>query len=318
MNCLSERLVSVVITTYNVEKYIEETLNSIFTQTYKNIEVIIIDDGSTDGTVDIISKFNSKNILLERKEHTGNIGKNLNDCIRISNGEIIAVMGADDIWYPEKTRMQISYLDSYKFVCSDKNIIDGYSKIVNGGDHLNRNEIDLCSLLFRNEILASSIIGYKTNFIECGLFDEEKGNRSEDYALWLRIAEKYSIKYVNVILVGYRIHGNNLSNRSFSDVSKVLDRNIELISRYLQHENVNVRKAARSGIAAIFNRIAIYKFYEYKYEEALAALKMSFKQYRGEFKSYYFKRLLFFILIKSKIAFKIKKIGFEKHFIKKW
>lgn len=318
MKVETDLLVSVVMTTYNVEKYIEETLNSIFNQTYKNIEVIIIDDGSTDKTLEIISRFKKKNIIVEKRLHTGNIGKNLNDCIKKSNGDIIAIMGADDIWYPEKTDVQVGFLNEYNFVCSDKNIIDGNSKIISRGDNLKRNELNLCTLLFRNEILASSLIGFKKNFIECGLFDEEIGNRSEDYSLWLKIAEKYPIKYVKSVLVGYRIHGNNLSIRSFEDVSSVLNRNIELISEYLHHNDTKVRKAAKSGIAAIYNRLSIYKFYDNNNKEALTYLKKSFKEYFGDFKLYYLKRILFFLLIKFKIIFNINSIGFERIFIKKW
>jgi len=317
---MSDLLVSVVLTTYNVEKYIKQTINSVISQTYRNIEIVVIDDGSTDKTLEILKSFLNTgiSIIIEPRVHSGNIGKNLNDCIKLSNGEIIAILGADDLWFPEKTEVQLKYLKEYKFVCSDKNIIDEFSVVTSGGDGLKSNELTLNTLLFRNDILASSLIGFKDSFIECGLFDETVGNRSEDYALWLRIAEKYKIKYVKQVLVSYRIHGNNLSNRTFEDLSAVLNRNIELISSYLQYEDDEVISSAKAGIAAIYNRFAIYKFYEKDFDSSFVYLKLSFSVYKGDFRVYYFKRVLFYLLLKIKILFKIKKIGFEKKFIKKW
>ncbi len=317
---MNNYLVSVVITTYNVEKYIAETLDSIFNQSYRNIEIQIIDDGSDDNTLNIINSYlkNKSNLYIEPRSHTGNIGKNLNDCIKKANGEIIAILGGDDVWYPKKIELQLRYLNEYDFVCSNKNIIDGESNKVSDGDKLNINEIDLKTLLFRNVVLASSLIGYKNSFILCGLFDEKVGNRSEDYALWLKITEKYKIKYLNEVLLGYRIHGNNLSTKSFSDVSEVLNRNIELISQYLNYDDKSIIAAAQSGIAAIYNRFAIYKFYDCEFKDALKFLKKSFSKFKGEFKLYYLKRILFYLLIQYKLFFRIKKIGFEKRFIRKW
>ena len=112
---MSEPLVSVVIPLFNKEDYIETTLNSVANQSYRNIELVIIDDSSTDSSVEKASfhlvqfKERFKNITIESRKNTGQAGAR-NDGIRLSKGEFVAFLDADDIWHPKKIELQVKFL----------------------------------------------------------------------------------------------------------------------------------------------------------------------------------------------------------------
>ena len=93
-------LVSVILPVFNTELYVKEAIKSVLGQTYKNIEVICINDGSTDRSIDILKSFGDKIILIDSKENCG-IGEARNKGIRIARGEFLTFMDSDDIWEPQ-------------------------------------------------------------------------------------------------------------------------------------------------------------------------------------------------------------------------
>ncbi len=106
-------LVSVILTTYNGEKYIAETLQSVFNQTYTNLEIIIVDDLSTDKTVDIIKSFNDDRIKLYINDKNLGIGDNTNKALSLSTGEFIMMQDHDDISSPSRAELQLKCLQDY-------------------------------------------------------------------------------------------------------------------------------------------------------------------------------------------------------------
>src|SRR3990170_2838516 len=104
--------VSVIIPTYNREKYIVETLQSVFAQTFTDYEVIVIDDGSTDNTADVLRPYLDR-IVYIRKPNGGQ-GSARNVGIKVAKGEYIAFLDSDDLWMPEKLELQVKYLDNNK------------------------------------------------------------------------------------------------------------------------------------------------------------------------------------------------------------
>ena len=105
--------VSIVLPSYNHEKYVRECIQSALDQTYQDFEIIITDDGSTDGTVNVIKEFDDSRIQLYT--HTENEGacNAINNCIKKAAGEYIAVLNSDDAWEPTKLEKQVKYLDSH-------------------------------------------------------------------------------------------------------------------------------------------------------------------------------------------------------------
>ena len=107
-----EKLVSIYINAYNEEKFISDTIKSVLDQTYKNFEIIIVNDCSTDKTLEIIKSFDDPRIKIYNNDINMNIPYSCNKGICFANGEYIAHIDADDIWYPSKLEKQISFLES--------------------------------------------------------------------------------------------------------------------------------------------------------------------------------------------------------------
>ncbi|MGB3902114.1 MAG: glycosyltransferase family A protein, partial [Bacteroidales bacterium] len=102
-------LVSIIIPVYNGEKYISDTIQSVIDQTYKNWELIIVDDGSTDNTAEIVKQFNDSRISYIKKNNTG-VSDTRNVGAMISKGEILCFLDADDIWLPENLEKKVEKL----------------------------------------------------------------------------------------------------------------------------------------------------------------------------------------------------------------
>jgi glycosyltransferase involved in cell wall biosynthesis len=253
-----EELVSVIISSFNAEKYIDETVSSILNQTYKKIELIVVDDGSTDNTLNILGRYSKlQSVRIIRKEHTGNIGKNLNDGIKLSMGNYVCVCGADDVWESHKLEIQCAYLPKYDCISSNASLIDSNNSVLSEVyyDNFKTNVlITLQDLVLNNVIIASTTILKKTIIEECGYFDEKVGNRAEDYYLWLNVAEKYQFYFISECLIRYRKHNNNLSDKSLKDFEELSLRSIELRKKYLNFQQ-NIKTAARKGIFLEYSRL---------------------------------------------------------------
>ena len=165
---IKNSLVSVLICTYNAEKFIKSTLESVLNQSYKNIEVLILDNGSTDKTVPIIRTLALHNAqpltyevrkgpsirLIESKKNLGPY-KGLNVLLELAKGKYIAINDHDDIWHPEKIKKQVSFLETHKeYVGCGSAIINWYEKYATSVYRARRMNDKIAwhtSLMFRNE-----------------------------------------------------------------------------------------------------------------------------------------------------------------------
>ena len=110
----NKKLISVVLPVYNCKEYIRDSVQSILQQTYKNFELIIVDDGSEDGTLDILNNFKDKRIRLYKNKYNRGLIYSLNKALNKSKGQFIARMDADDICELNRLQKQINYLDNNK------------------------------------------------------------------------------------------------------------------------------------------------------------------------------------------------------------
>jgi glycosyltransferase involved in cell wall biosynthesis len=201
--------VSVVIPCYNAAPWISETLESVYAQEFDDFEVIVVDDGSTDNSSEIIRGFPSVNYI---KKPNGGAGSARNLGIKSSCGEFIAFVDADDLWVPEKIRHQVEQLlsNGYRWGYSDANVIDGDS-----GRRLYRfSELNpqysgdiLEPLAFNDFIPSPTPIVRRNVFEEVGYFNEsEKLRKREDWDMWLRISARYPVDLISKPLASYRVH----------------------------------------------------------------------------------------------------------------
>ena len=202
--------ISVVIPAYNVEEYIVDAIESVLNQNHNVYEIIIINDGSTDNTSRLISKYSEK-IIIINQENMG-LSASRNRGVKESRGNVIAFLDADDIWMPEKLHAQEKKLNSFDIV---------YSNRMNFGEigDLPELQSDVSSmmegdiwdnLLLGNFITASSVIIKKFLFEQMGGFNEAMRS-CEDWDLWLRCSENSSVGYCSEPLVRYRFRADSLS-----------------------------------------------------------------------------------------------------------
>lgn len=292
-------IVSIVVSTYNEEKFLNKTISSLLCQDYSNIEIVITDDGSNDKTIDILKGYSADpRFNIKFGSHTGNVGLNLNESIRRSRGEFIAVLGADDLWEENKLSRQLEFMKEENVVCSNGIVIDAVDKIFLPSvlHFRNKKYIDIKDLFIENCILASSVLARKFVLIDCLMFDEEIGNRSEDYALWFRIAHKYRIRYIDEKLVKYRVHGNNLSLRSSESKIEVHLRNLQLIEQNtLLHPELGMY--AEKGKSQIYGKLSRLYYSENLLDSSLYWCKLLLRVDRPRFSPRFIKYLCFYIFL---------------------
>lgn len=212
--------VSIVVPVYNTEKYLEECIESCLRQTYQNIEIIAVDDGSTDGSAKILEKF-SKQIKVIRKENGGTPSA-LNAGIKSMGGEWFKWLSADDALYENAIEALVREAESQGepgkscIFYSSYDIIDENSHVV--GEFIEPNYNNLNSLQ-RNTILLDHYFGngstsliHKSVFERFGIFDESIGYK-EDYEFWMRccLIHDCNLFLIPQKLAKYRVHPTQLT-----------------------------------------------------------------------------------------------------------
>lgn len=212
--------VSILLTCYNHLPFLEEAVRGIAAQTFTDFEVIAVDDGSTDGTREWLSTqtllpirnlFNEKNL--------GTYGS-LNAALALAEGEFVAILNDDDVWFPNKLLRQVELLEAHPnvgLVHTNGHFIDGKSERLDGtplGFAFPRFETGnlLAAFHFENKVIASAALVRRSAFEALGGFNEEYFG-SGDWEMWFRIAEKYDVGFVDEPLTLYRVHGQQASHK---------------------------------------------------------------------------------------------------------
>jgi glycosyltransferase involved in cell wall biosynthesis len=215
-------LISVVIPVFNAQEYIENTVDSVINQEYKNWELIIIDDCSTDDSLSIVEtkyKSNKKIEIIKLERNSGGPAKPRNIGIKNSNGDFIAFLDQDDIWDNDKLRICCnSICDNVDFIYHDMRVVaeNDYSvkqKILPSRQLEQPVLIDL--LINDNAILNSSTMVRRSLLVKIGDINESKKMiASEDYNTWLRIAKiTDNFLYIPKVLGSIFVHSSGASNK---------------------------------------------------------------------------------------------------------
>lgn len=213
-------LVSVAMASYNHERFLPEAIEAILNQTYRDIELIIVDDASKDSSVEIIRSYQKKDSRIRTIFHEKNkgIAKTFNDGIDAASGKFVAKTGSDDVWVEDKIEKQLEVLKNNEnlVVYSACSVIDAESNPVCEpcGKKQSRRKRKKSGKIFRellggNFICAGSIIFKKENVRDIR-FDEQF-RYVNDYKFALDLARKYEYHFIPQPLVKYRVHGNNIT-----------------------------------------------------------------------------------------------------------
>jgi len=254
-------LVSVAIPAYNHAKFIEACLSSVCAQTYPELELVLLDDGSTDDTFGVAKQFldahssRFRRIVLERRANQG-VSANSNACIEACTGEWVHLLGSDDVLYPEKiSRIQQAIAE---YDCPDLALVHADVDFINedGAPHVRQPrwarpkpgpDREAYRWLFsgKHVVFNPSVTLRRNPFMEIGGFD--KNLPLEDVDCWLRLSTNHAIAYLPEVLARYRKHpGNSLRQRIkmlgalFVTYAKFLDKHGALITD--EHVAIHFRK----------------------------------------------------------------------------
>jgi glycosyltransferase involved in cell wall biosynthesis len=212
--------ISVLLPAYNAEKFLKESLESILNQTYSNFEIIIINDGSTDSTQEIIDTYNDPRIkCILHKENKGLI-QSLNEGILCAKGLYIVRMDADDIAFSNRIQVQVDFMESTPQIAAVGSHAVFFNNnttipIENWALDLNTNTpIEIKKALVWENCLIHPSMCFRTDIVKHLLYDPNQKNY-EDYDLWLRmIANKYTIAKIDEPLLYYRVQANSITQSS--------------------------------------------------------------------------------------------------------
>jgi len=215
---MSDKLVSVIINSYNGAKYIDKSVNSVLNQTYKNLEIIFWDNASTDNSREILNQINDTRLKINYSDKFEKLYSAKNKAVKLCKGEFFAFLDVDDWWEKDKLEFQIQNMVEKKcdISCSNYWIINerkktkypAFKKEIISKNYFNyalkKYFIGMSTLIIKKDIYDSLDYGFDPQFEIIG-----------DYDLVLRILKKHQIYYSNEKLSFYRWHSNNLSNKKF-------------------------------------------------------------------------------------------------------
>lgn len=210
-------LVSIIMPSYNTAKYISDSIKSVQAQTYENWELIIVDDCSTDNSINVIQSFNESRIKLLQNEKNSGAATSRNYALREASGRWIAFLDSDDIWVPEKIEKQIRFMEDndYSFTFTDYRIcLNGeWMPYINTGPNVvnKRKMYDYCYFSTITVMYDSEKIGV------IQIADIRKNN---DYAMWLQAIEKSNAYRLPECLSYYIKHDGSVSSGSKAKLIK--------------------------------------------------------------------------------------------------
>lgn len=207
---MSSPLVSVIIPTYCYAQYVPDAVESALAQTYSNLEVIVVDDGSTDATQEALRPYHGR--IKYIFQHNQGAAAARNTGIQHARGEWIAFLDADDVWHREKVRMQMQSATGMQDVGLLGSPVSYYLPSVLTADPEVR-ILHVRDFLLSTPFAASSVVVRRTCFNEVGLFDTSLRN-AEDRDMWLRLAARFTAVQISCPCLMYRCHSDQKSRHA--------------------------------------------------------------------------------------------------------
>lgn len=236
-------IVSVVIPTYNHERYIAEALDSVLAQTYKDYEVIVVDDGSTDNTREVVKSYGDAVRYIYQQNKRMSAARNTG--IRAAQGEYIAFLDSDDTWYPQKLEKQMKLFELYPTA----GLINGGCVYVDVRGNtiatICRKDLNDRDTLFHALLLNNVLSGGSSNAVikkECfelvGLFDENLKATAEDWDMWWRIFTKYDIRFAEECLVKILVKDNSVC--SAINIAQMLPDELRMLDKLFSISSLKI------------------------------------------------------------------------------
>lgn len=215
-------LVSVIMLSYNHEKYLADAIESVLNQTIHDLELIIVDDGSTDRSRHIIKEYSAKDARLRPFFHEANMGisRSANDCLKKATGEYVGFIGSDDLWLPHKTEKQLKVVerDPERIVWSEGQIIDGdgalTGKTVTEHNYSpTKRSGNIFQELLREDFIFGQSVLMKTEIAQKYRFNENL-RFVNDHQYFVELSREHAFVFMPEPLAKYRVHGENSTQKN--------------------------------------------------------------------------------------------------------
>lgn len=264
----SRKTISVIVPTYNSAVWIKETLDSILAQTYPIFEILVVDDGSTDHVDKLLQSY-SQPVRYIRQEHSG-VSAARNNGIRLSGGDLIAFIDADDCWHPRKIEAQIQLINERRCMwvtCETQPFDTLTGQVVNGMTvPLHEGDV-LIPLFLQNFIGSATPLIHRSVFEDIGYFNEAYEARiGEDWDLWLRIASHYFLGVVYEKLAFQRIHSKStMSSTSMAEKVAALE---GVIQRATALDPKRLKPLEAVALTNVYHAAGVQLFRKGEYRDA--------------------------------------------------
>tara|TARA_Y100000310_G_scaffold345779_1_gene469756 strand:+ start:2042 stop:2956 length:915 start_codon:yes stop_codon:yes gene_type:complete len=209
-------LISVIIPVFNAERYIDLALNSVCNQTYQNLEILVIDDGSSDQSKEIIESIKDERIKFYSRENRGLI-YTLNEAIELSRGKYVARMDADDICFKTRFEKQVQFLKSNNDIgvaFTGIECVDEAGKLIRSRVSRKTRSIQPVEFLFGCPLCHPTAMFDMTKLSKSDIHYKSDYHLAEDFELWTRLILRTKIALINEALLSYRIHQNSITSRN--------------------------------------------------------------------------------------------------------
>lgn len=242
--------VSICIPTYNGEKYIKKTIESILNQTFDNYEVIIVDDGSTDNTINIIKSYNNPKFKIISKEKSKGMVYNWNRCFDYADGKYILFLFQDDIITPNCLEEKVNVMDNNDeivFSYSASAIIDENDRVrLIRKYHRKRKIFYGKNQIKKSFYLSKNIYGEPSNILFrksiCDMSDKfcTNLNYTPDIEYSLRISKFGKVAYINKTLTRFRISSSSMTRKLFKNYRNIIKDDEMFINEFIKNNRVNI------------------------------------------------------------------------------
>lgn len=236
-------LVSIIMPSYNTASFISKTIESVLRQTYKNWELLIVDDCSTDNTDEVVAKYDDERIIYLKSKKNSGAAVSRNRALRNAKGKWIAFLDSDDLWYPTKLEEQIKFMEKNKYYFSytsyeeiDENDVANGVKVIGPKKITKRRMYRYCWPGCLTVMYDVEKIG------KIQIIDIKKNN---DYAMWLKVIKKANCYHYDKVLAQYRKRTGSISNSGYLELVKwhyklfkEADNKNSIVSLFLTFQNL--------------------------------------------------------------------------------